>query len=188
MVAAETGITVSCDEGSSPICFDRVGCETSQSRKKAFLGVMVGWFPGCWRKKAAAKKAKYVACLCFFFARQAGKVGRYNNSGVVTILLFIVCRVARFGFWGSLWRRGQWLQACYPVAGKAKVRKYCKWLRVDRGAESESMRICHSNIRSVPFFVFLFSRRGAAMGTVSVLYLGSCMYVGAETTIGGELW
>lgn len=38
VVAAETGITVSCDEGSSPICFDRVGCETSQSRKKTFLG------------------------------------------------------------------------------------------------------------------------------------------------------
>lgn len=38
VVAAETGITVSCDEGSSPICFDRVGCETSQSRKKTFFG------------------------------------------------------------------------------------------------------------------------------------------------------
>lgn len=24
---------------------------------------MVGWFPGCWRKKAAAKKVKYVGSL-----------------------------------------------------------------------------------------------------------------------------
>lgn len=37
--------------------------------RRPFWGVMVGWFPGCWRKKAAAKKAKYVGSLLGSFFR-----------------------------------------------------------------------------------------------------------------------
>lgn len=65
--------------------------------------------------------------------------------------------------------KGQWLQACYRVAGKAKVRKYCKWLRVDRGAKSESMHICHSNICSVPFSVFPSFNGGRDGNSVSIV-------------------